>query len=301
MATTNRIKVLILGVTGMLGHKVYQVLKDNPALEVYGTVRWKAKSLAGYDFYSTHDTVYLINACNTPLLNEAFVDYGPQVVINCIGLIKQKTDDPISHIQVNALFPHQLYQICRAYGARLIHISTDCIFSGNKGNYNEDDITDATDIYGRTKYLGEITRDGALTIRTCIIGRELETSFSLLEWFISQWGGSVDGYKNAVFSGFPTIVFARILEDIVTNHPELSGLYHISSEPIDKYTLLKAVNDKMDLGINIKEATEPYCDRSLDSARFKAITGFGPEPWPAMIDEMVKDAKQYDKWRAVCV
>ncbi len=180
---------------------------------------------------------------------------------------------------------------------RLIHISTDCVFSGEEGGYTEGSLADATDVYGKTKYLGEVTGNNVLTIRTSIIGRELVRSRGLLEWFISNRGGTVNGYDNAIFSGFPTVTFAGIIKDIILNHPELNGLYHVASNPIDKYTLLNMINDTMHLGIKIVRLPAFRCDRSLDATKFSKATGFKPPPWSIMIDELAKDAKQYEAWR----
>lgn len=275
MAGDNKPVVLVLGTTGMLGHKVKQVLGQNPGLECYGTDR------------------ECMDAGNPQRVRQVLFLGNPDVVINCIGIVKQvkESGDRLRSIQINALFPHQLYEVCRSIQARLIHISTDCVFSGDKGNYSEYDQSDAMDVYGMTKYLGEVVGKGVLTLRTSIIGRELKTSHGLLEWFIKHRGGAVDGYSHAVFSGFPTVTFARILEDIVLNHPWLNGLYHVSSGPINKYDLLNMINDRLGLNITVNKVDEPYCDRSLDSTRFREATGFVPKGWPDMIDELAIDAE----------
>ena len=177
-------------------------------------------------------------------------------------------------------------------------MSTDCVFSGTKGNYKETDTPDAEDIYGKTKYLGEITEEGALTIRTSIIGRELATCNNLVEWFLSNQGKKVNGYTNAIFNGFPTISFAQIIASIIVKEQKLSGLYHISSHPISKYKLLTLIRDKMRLNIDIEEYPHYRCDRSLDSSLYQNNTGFKPQTWEDMIDELVLDAQQYQQWRA---
>jgi dTDP-4-dehydrorhamnose reductase len=179
----------------------------------------------------------------------------------------------------------------------LLHISTDCVFSGKKGNYKEADPSDAEDTYGKTKYLGEVKDEGALTLRTSIIGRELTSSNGLLEWFIGNRGGQVQGWTNAIFSGFPTLHFSRIIADIITNHPDLSGLYNVSSEPLSKYALLSLINKAFGLNIVIKESPEPREDRSLDSTKFRKETGFTPQSWDTMVKELAEDAAPYSKWR----
>ncbi len=283
-------KVLILGVTGMLGHKLYQVLM--PICEVTGTTRGHFNDISRYGFFHKSEIVPGVNALEISRLEKVVEETNPEAVVNCIGIIKSREEakDRLLSIWVNSLLPHQLYQICRRRGARLIHISTDCVFSGRKGNYHEKDPSDAEDIYGKTKYLGEVDGEGALTIRTSLIGRELSTSNSLVEWFISHRGGKVKGFTNAIFSGFPTIHFARIIGDIIVNHPDLNGIYHISTEPISKFRLLTLIKEKMWLDIEIKEYPDFYCDRSLDSTLFRDKTGFKPLSWEKMISEFAKDA-----------
>lgn len=289
-------KVLILGANGMLGHKLYQVLSKD--FEIYGTVKDGANNIRHKGIFGISG--YLLEKIDcVEKVGSLLEDIKPDVVINCIGIIDKHYAEKNRQTTtwINAIFPHWLYQMCPVAGARLIHISTDCVFSGNKGNYKESSPADATDIYGKTKYLGEVTGDNVLTIRTSLIGRELVRSRGLLEWFISNKGKSVDGYSNAVFSGFPTVFFAQIIEDIITNHPELTGLYHISSEPIDKYNLLNMINRIMCLGIKVLKTTEYKCDRSLDSTKFRSKTGFKPPSWPNMVTELAIDARQYEKWR----
>jgi dTDP-4-dehydrorhamnose reductase len=176
-------------------------------------------------------------------------------------------------------------------------MSTDCVFSGRKGNYTEDDIPDAEDLYGRTKLLGEVNRPGCLTIRTSIFGRDFLKQSALLEWFLSNRGGQVRGYKNAIYSGFPTQVLARIMADIIEYYPELSGLYHIASQPISKYELLVKIRDAMNLDIAIEPYDDPPCNRSLSAARFVGATGYRIPEWDEMIAELATDPTPYDEWR----
>jgi dTDP-4-dehydrorhamnose reductase len=178
----------------------------------------------------------------------------------------------------------------------LIHIGTDCVFSGKKGNYTEKDNSDAEDLYGKTKFLGEISGRGNLTLRTSIIGRELMSSKSLIDWFLSNRGKRVQGFSHAIYSGFTTHQFAKILSDVIENHPQLNGLFHVSSEPINKLELLKLVNKFYRAEITIDENTDFRCDRSLDSSAFRRITGFVPPTWENMIEEMAADTTPYNSW-----
>jgi dTDP-4-dehydrorhamnose reductase len=290
-------KVLIFGATGMLGHKLYQVLR--PENDVVGTIRSGYKIISRFSFLEPTILVPRFDATAPNAAKQVIESTAPDVVVNCIGVINKLVDKVglQNTTYLNAEFPHELYRICRPRGTRLIHISTDCVFSGKKGNYKEDDPSDAEDEYGKTKYRGEIKGEGALTLRTSMIGRELHSSNGLLEWFIANRGGEVQGWTNAIFSGFPTLHFSRIISDIIHNHEDLSGLYNVSSQPVSKFKLLSLINNAFGLNIVIKESPEPREDRSLDSSKFRKAAGFTPLPWETMVKELAEDAAPYSKWR----
>jgi len=293
-------RVLVLGGEGMLGHKVFQVLSKR--FDTFATFQSSNGLWTRYPVYEAVDrsrTIGGVNAMDFNTLIRAFALVKPNVVINCIGIIKQlkEAKDALISISLNSLFPHQLAELCAATGARMLHMSTDCVFSGRKGNYTEDDTPDAEDLYGRTKLLGEVNREGCLTIRTSIFGRDFAKESALLEWFLSNRGGQVRGYVNAIYTGFPTQVLARIMGDLIADHPNLSGLYHVSSEPISKYELLVKIRDAMGLDIEIEPYEDVYCDRSLDSSRFRAETGYPIPDWDEMIAELAQDDTPYDEWR----
>jgi dTDP-4-dehydrorhamnose reductase len=281
----------------MLGHKLYQVL--SPTFEVTGTIRGDYKDISKYDFFQSSQIVPHVDAMKSDQLEQVIKETGPEVVINCIGVIKplvEKVGIPAT-TWLNARLPHELYRFCHVKGIRLIHISTDCVFSGRRGKYREDDPSDADDIYGKTKYIGEVKDNGALTIRTSIIGRELAGSLGLLEWFVSNEGGRIQGYSRAIFSGFPTLHLARIIADIITKYPKLSGIYHIASEPISKFNLLTLIKNAFGLNIEIEPYPDYRVDRSLDATLFQKETGFKPLPWQKMVEELAADATPYLKWR----
>ena len=217
----------------------------------------------------------------------AFASTKPTVVINCVGLVKQlaASEDPLSVLPINSLLPHRLARLCAATGARLIHISTDCVFSGKVGNYVESDIADAQDLYGRSKLLGEVASPNAVTLRTSIIGHELHSAHGLVGWFLAQ-PGTVRGFTNAVFSGLPTVVLAEIVRDQVIPNPELSGVYHVSSAPIDKFQLLTIVAEVYGRSNSIVPDGAVKIDRSLDSTRFRTLTGYKPADWPTLLRRM---------------
>jgi dTDP-4-dehydrorhamnose reductase len=275
-------RVLIFGVTGMLGHKLYEVLQSS--CEVYGTTRSGS--------VNDSNIVPLIDARNKTKIQQTIDQVKPDVVVNCIGLVKQNPEakDKQASVIINALLPHKLHELCEQRGARLIQISTDCVFNGANGNYTESDWANPVDLYGHSKCVGEVIADNALTIRTSMIGRELRGHYGLLEWLIKNQGGNVSGYTKSIFSGFPTLHLSFILQKIIMELKDLSGLYHIASKPIDKYSLLKMINQEMGLGIKIDKVPGVECNRSLSGAKFNKATGFKPKPWLTMIKEMAQDA-----------
>jgi dTDP-4-dehydrorhamnose reductase len=291
------LKVLILGCNGMLGHKLYQVMGQR--FDVSGTVRGKFEDIQRYGIFEPSRVFTGVDARQISRVENALEKASPDIVVNCIGVVKSLSEktDTLTSIWLNSLFPHQLAGLCRAKGVCLVHVSTDCVFSGQKGSYREDDPSDAEDIYGKTKYLGEVSGEGVLTIRTSFIGRELATGNGLLEWFIANRGREVNGYANAIFSGFTTLHLADVLADVVEKWPDLNGLFHVASEPVSKYRLLALINQAMKLNIKVNRTPEPRYDRSLDAARFRRTTGFKPLSWEDMVGEMAQDAGQYDAWR----
>lgn len=290
-------RVLILGAAGMLGHKLCQRYQHR--FDTWATVRSGARELAARDILAADRLISGVDAADFDSIVRAMAHVRPEVVINCVGIIKQlpTAKDPIVSIAINSLFPHRLANLCQAAGARLFHISTDCVFSGRKGMYNEEDASDAEDLYGRSKFLGEVAGDGCLTLRTSIIGRELSTASGLVEWFLSNSGGSVRGYSRAIYSGFTTQALAEIIADLIEAHPELSGLWQISSEPINKYALLGLIRDAFDSPIELIPDETVAIDRSLDSSRFRARALFVPPSWPTMIRELASDPTPYSLWR----
>ena len=278
--------VLVLGAGGMLGHTVLRLFASSNGFNVVGSMRSaNAVRLLPVDLCDL--VVTGVDVENPDNLVNLFARVKPDVVINCVGLVKQlaAADHPLAAIPINALLPHRLAHLCQVAGARLVHMSTDCVFSGKKGNYTESDASDAADLYGRSKYLGEVDYPHAITLRTSIIGHELAGTQSLLGWFLSQ-EQKVRGYRRAIFSGLPTIELARVIRDHVIPRPELHGLYHVSAAAIGKYELLKLVSKIYSKNIEIMPSDELVIDRSLDSSRFRIETGYQPDPWPEMIRRM---------------
>ncbi len=281
--------VLILGATGMLGYSLFSNLAGNPALNVTGTVRSLTGKAAFFAQYQ-QQVLQGIDVSDIASIEQAIVTAKPAVVINCIGLIKQHdiAKQHVAAIEINALLPHQLAALCDQYGARLIHFSTDCVFDGKQGMYQEADLPTATDLYGKSKCLGEVNYGRHLTLRTSIIGHELDSAVSLVDWFLSQ-SGAVNGFSKAVFSGMPTCYIAKLLAENILNKPEICGLYHLSAEPINKHSLISLVADIYGKEIEINESTQLVIDRSLDSSRLRHTIAFTPPSWRELIEFMHHD------------
>lgn len=284
---SQKMRILVLGATGMLGNAVLRYFSEDLDYEVYGSVRTLRSAAPLSSMAPAATLLPVVDIENPDQLIALFARVNPHIVINCIGVVKQlaSANDPLVAVPINSLLPHRIAQICRVANARLIHMSTDCVFSGSKGNYNESERPDASDLYGISKLLGEVDYPNAITLRTSIIGHELDGARSLINWFLSQTG-SVKGYRQAIFSGLPTVEVARVIKEFVIPSPKLHGLYHLSAEPISKFDLLSLVSEIYERDVNI-EATDDYViDRSLNSDRFRSATGYRPQPWPELIKRM---------------
>lgn len=279
-------RLLVLGASGMLGNAVFRYFSAEEGAQVFGTVR-SPRSARFFDSRLRRRLIAGIDVENADALVRLFSEVRPDVVVNCIGLVKQlsETDDPLAALPINSLLPHRLARMCTLAGARLVHMSTDCVFAGTKGGYVESDFPDATDLYGRSKLLGEVDYPNAITLRTSIIGHELEGARSLIGWFLSQ-ESKVRGFRRAVFSGLPTVEIARVIRDYVIPNRELHGLYHVSAEPISKYDLLTLVADAYGKVVDIEPDENFVIDRSLNSERFRNATGFRPEKWADLVARM---------------
>jgi dTDP-4-dehydrorhamnose reductase len=279
-------RVLVLGANGMIGNAMIRVLNEKENWEVFGTVR----SAEVKRFFSPKIAGRLVTEVdveNHASLVKVFGQVRPDVVINCVGLTKhvQGADDPLLAIPINALLPHRLAGLCGPAGARLIQVSTDCVFSGNKGGYTEDDPADATDIYGKSKSLGEVYYPNTITLRTSTIGHELQSAYGLLNWFLSQ-RDRCQGFTRAIFSGLPSVVFAQLIRDIVIPRPTLFGLYHVGGRPIAKYDLLRLIAEVYGKSIEIVPDDQLTINRSLNTDRFRTATGYVALGWPELIELM---------------
>jgi len=290
-------KVLIFGGGGMLGHKLVQRLSDR--FDVNFTLHGSFDSVERLGIFEREGAIENVDVRNVDSIRSALERSAPATVINAVGVTKQVAgcENVESTLSVNAIFPHRLAKLSEEIGARLITISTDCVFAGTRGMYSEEHVPDALDLYGQSKHWGEIADGIGLTLRTSIIGRELNSAHGLLEWFISQRGKRVKGYSKAIFSGFPTVVFADIIIDIIERYRELKGIFHVSSSPITKFDLLDKVNHKFDLGVQLTEDRDFAIDRSLDSSKFQRATGFQSPSWDEMIERIRADSTPYESWK----
>jgi len=281
--------LLLLGATGMLGHKLLQQLSQGH--EVWGTVRGEPREAPEIPGVARSRLIGGVTASDLGSIRRAMARVDAAAVLNCIGIVKQidAGKDPIASITINALLPHQLSRICAQAGARLIHFSTDCVFSGGGGAHRESDPPDPSDLYGRTKLLGELDDPHCFTIRSSIVGRELRRGTGLFDWFLSQRGGQVRGYRHALYTGLTTLAMADVVRLVLESHPELSGVWQVSADPIDKCSLLELVEHVYGLGIRIEPDLDFHCDRRLDSSRFRTATGWAPPTWQAMIEAMHAD------------
>ncbi len=293
-------KILILGASGMLGHTLFYDFIQNRDYEVKGTVRSLDAVKHHFPSAMVEHFVDLVDANDLNSVKGVIEKFRPTMVINCIGIIKQLpiAKDPLTVIRLNALFPHELAALCKEAGSRLIHVSTDCVFDGKKGNYTEDDKLSAEDLYGISKYMGEVNYEHAVTLRTSIIGHELASKLSLLEWFLSQ-EGSTKGFTNAIYTGFPTIEISRIIAAYIIPDESLWGLYQVSANPISKYDLLKLVAKiyKKDIEIIPYDAFKD--NKSLVSDKFKEKTGYKPPVWEELVSNMYTYYKQFGYKRSL--
>lgn len=291
-------RVLILGAGGMLGHKLCQLFRHR--FETYATVRTDPSAFLRYGLIDAGHLAGHVEGHDFESLVRAVGESRPHVVVNCIGIVKQvkAAKDPLASLAINAMLPHRLADLCGAAAARLIHISTDCVFSGRKGGYSEKDLPDADDLYGRTKLLGEVDRPGCLTLRVSILGRELRDGHGLLERLLFHRGDVMPGYRRAIYSGLTTPTMAEIIGGIIDSHSTLSGVWHVASEPITKYDLLVLANQIFHAEVRIVPDDSFVCDRSLDGRRFCEATGFRIPSWHDMIQQVHSDSFPYDSWRA---
>jgi dTDP-4-dehydrorhamnose reductase len=291
----------VLGADGMLGHKLFQRLRDRFPGTI-GTTRKPvdAPPLDRVPFLRGADVWSGVDAMDFEALRARLAVAAPAVIVNCVGVIKQRAAavDPIPSLTINALLPHRLAAAAAEWGGRVIHFSTDCVFSGRRGHYAEDDQPDAEDLYGRSKFLGEVAAANAVTLRTSIIGRELTHHHSLLDWFLAQNGRTVKGYTRAIYSGITTVEMANVVARVIENGTRLNGLYQVVAAPIAKYDLLRLLAEAYGLRITIEPDDREVCDRSMRGEKFERATGWRAPAWSELVRDLAADPTPYDAWDA---
>jgi dTDP-4-dehydrorhamnose reductase len=284
-------KILILGGDGMLGHQMLLSLQHRHEVKV--TLRQDRHAYAQYDLFDTSNSYVGIDVCDENDISTVLSDFNPHAVINAVGVVKQRQSakEAIPSLTINSLFPHRLSQMCESIKARTIHFSTDCIFSGRRGNYTEADVSDAEDLYGRSKFLGEIQDKHCVTLRSSVIGLELSRKASLIEWFLAQ-KGTIKGFRQAIYSGLTTQEMSRVVEHVLVKCPDLSGVWHVSSHAINKYELLAMFSALLGRKDTKIEPDDHFiCDRSLMGETFNRRTGYKAPSWEAMLTELAEQVK----------
>lgn len=278
-------RVLVIGGDGLLGHAMLRGLRT--AHEVAVTLRGPREAYRQFTLLHGERTEYGLDVLDDAALRKAIARAAPQAIINCVGLVKRDgAGDPAAQIEINALFPHRLAAACREAGARLIHFSTDCVFSGRKGRYKEGDPPDEPGLHGRCKALGEVEAPHCLVLRTSVVGLELSCKRSLVEWYLAQ-RGAIRGYRRAIYSGFTTREMARIVDMLLSRQPGMHGIWHVASAPISKFDLLNGLHRRLGRSdARVEPWDEFTCDRSLDGSRFAQTTGYRAPDWDRMLDEL---------------
>jgi len=292
-------KVIVLGGAGMLGHKMFQTLRERFD-GVYCTVREDVPkaALGRIELLQGNDVIPGIDVTDISKLEATLSSIRPSYLINCIGLIKQRATatSPIHSIEINSLLPHKLAQMASKWDGHVIHFSTDCVFNGERGSYSELDPSDAQDLYGKTKFLGEVAVVNALTLRTSIIGRELTQHRSLLDWLLAQNHKAIRGYRKVIYSGVTTNHLADLVASIIQKHPSLSGLYQVASDPISKYDLLCLLREVYRLDMRIEPDDLETSDRSMKCDRLRQAIAYRCPTWPFLAQQLAEDNTPYKKW-----
>ena len=292
-------RIMVLGGAGMLGHKMFQMLRERFD-GVFCTVREDVRRppFEKIELLQGNNVVSGVDVTDFPALETILSAFHPELVINCVGVIKQRAQavSPIPSITINSLLPHKLAQMAALWGGRVVHFSTDCVFNGHRGSYSEEDLSDAEDLYGKTKFLGEVAVANALTLRTSIIGRELTEHRSLLDWFLAQNHKTVRGYRKVIYSGVTTSFLAGLVASIIEEHPGLNGLYQVTSEPISKYDLLCLLREVYQLEVLIEPDDLEVSDRSMKCDRLREAIAYKCPTWPVLADQLAEDNTPYEKW-----
>ena len=284
----------------MLGHQMWRRVNEwakGSSHQVFGTVRKSKDHYQALGLPNTQNLFDGVDVGEFKKLDALLNQIKPSIVINCAGITLRKKDlsDIEKCYQLNGMLPQFVGQWCNTHDAKLFHFSTDCVYDGKKGSsYLESDMPSAFDHYGQSKYLGEASTGNSLTMRLSIVGRELENKTELVEWILSQKDKHAKGYNAVKYSGLTTAYVAREVIRVIEKYPEISGLYHVSSEPISKYEIMEKINAKFDLNIKIEKNNEIVSNKALDCSRYEKATGFQKPSWDQMIDDLFADREFYE-------
>jgi len=288
------VNIVIIGASGLFGNACLRIFNESPGINAVGTFRSKYDS--GLFPHKSEQHYFLSDALDADQLETLFERLRPSVVINCTSLSKNRMcyRDPLEFIPIYALLPHVLANFCSHFSARLIQISSDGVFSGDRGNYSEEDAPNSTDLYGRSKLLGEVIDRGHITLRTSMIGHDPKLQNGLVNWFLNQ-KGTCPGFLEAIFSGFPVTVLARIIRDYVLPYPKLEGLYNLAAAPISKFDLLQLIAEIYNTNVTVIPDNSMKINRSLNASIFNAKTHYTPPSWVELITLMRDDYLRFNQ------
>ena len=289
-------RIIILGASGLIGHKLLQKLSND--FDVYATLHRSKESYGLMPLFSGQNIIDEVDVSDFENVSAILHSVNPNVILNCIGITPRK--DEINNlykvIKINSLFPHQLANWAKVNNKRVIHFSTDCVFNGSTGNYTENSLTTAEDVYGRTKALGEINYSHTLTIRSSFIGQELFGKTELLDWFLNQEGKRINGFTNTLYSGVSTNFMTHVVKTIILNAPELSGLYQLAPDkPISKYELLCIAKRAFDVNIEIIPENEYVHTPTLNGSKLKDNIKINVPSWKEMMKDLAFNRGFYTK------
>ena len=292
-------RIVVIGGAGMLGHKMFQILREKfPGTLCTTREDVKKPPFERVELLQGSDVICGVDVMDFGRLYGILSDIRPDFIVNCVGIVKQREEAlmAIPSITINSLLPHKLAEFAATWGGRVIHPSTDCVFDGKNGGYTESSPSNAEDLYGKSKFLGELNGGNGLTLRTSIIGRELVSHRSLLDWFMAQNGKTIRGFKRVIYSGVTTNELAEVVSFVISRFPTLSGLYQVVSAPISKHDLLCQIRDGFRLDVAITLDDTEVSDRSMCGDKFRQATGYICPRWPELIGKLANDPTPYSRW-----
>ena len=284
-------KILILGLSGMLGHKLFSYLQKQNTYELYATTTTNFEIEHPNFKIVNKKNIFFSKTQNIDFFKKKITDIKPDLVINCIAILKESFFylNPLKFIEINTVLPLQISELSKIFGFRFIHFSTDILYADtNKLSCENDKIT-LEGPYAASKFLGEVKNNNSLTIRTSIIGHQLNNKNSLVEWFLSYEGETVNGYSNVIYSGLPTTEISKIIHEKIIPNVNLKGIINISSNPISKFELLKKIKKYYNKKVKINIDNSAISNRSLDSNLFNNKTGYLAPDWDVLVKEMFND------------